>query len=369
MELDESRPAQGDGDGCLAGMVRLPVKIVAVLLVLPVRVVWDLLVAAARTLGRTVLGPLWQRLLLPALRGLGLVIEILIKAVFYWPWAGLWRFVAVPAARGIARLGRGVYAYALRPVGRGIAWLGRRVYAYALRPVGHGTAWLVRALYAYAIRPVGVALKRAGWALGMTLFVWPWVGLWRFVMVPAGQYVLVPLGRGLAWLVIRLVRYLLVLPVRALYRYGAAPAGRALHAWLLMPLGRLLVGAWQLAGRLSRALGRGLLLLWRGLVARPAAWAYRWIATPVGHAVRAAWASARRAVRTVRRQVIAPVGRAAGEVWRASRLAVREARDDVRRALFGGPSREPGRSQARTLGSNTAAGDTPAPEISLSKQG
>nr|WSX51878.1 hypothetical protein OG409_24905 [Streptomyces sp. NBC_00974] len=369
MELDESRPPQGDGDGCLVGMVRIPVKIVAVLLVLPVRVVWDLLVAAARTLGRTVLGPLWERALLPVLRGLGLVTEILVKAVFYWPWIGLWRFVAVPVGQGIAWLGRGVYAYALRPLGQGIAWLGRGVYAYVLRPLGQGAAWLVRAVYAYALRPVGVGLKLLGRVLGMTLFVWPWVGLWRFVMVPVGRYVLLPLGQGLAWLVTHLVRYLLVLPVRALYRYVAAPAGRGLYACLLLPLGRLLVSAWHLAGRLSRALGRGLVLLWRGLVVRPAAWAYRWIATPVGHAVRAVWTSARRAVRTVHRQVIAPVGRAAGEVWRSARLAVREARDDVRRALFGGPSREPGRSRARTLGSNTAAGDTPAPEISLSKQG
>ncbi|CAM5439111.1 hypothetical protein SAVIM338S_02606 [Streptomyces avidinii] len=369
MELDESRRPRGDGDGCLVGVVRIPVKIVAVLLVLPLRVVWDLLVAAARTLNRTVLGPLWEHALRPALRGLGLVAGILMKAVFYWPWAGLWRFVVVPVAQAVGWLGRSLLAYVLRPVGQGIGWVGRGVYAYVLRPVGQGIGWVGRGAYAYLLRPVGQGLRWCGRALGMALFVWPWVGLWRFVVVPVGRYVLVPLGKGLAWLVTRLVRYLLVWPVRALYRYVAAPAGRGLYAYLLLPLGRLLVSAWHLAGRLSRALGRGLARLWRGLVVRPAAWVYRWIATPLGHAVRAVWTTARRAVRTVHRQAIAPVGRAVGEVWRASRLAVREARDDVRRVLFGGPPREPARSQARTLGSKTAAGDTPAPEISLYKQG
>ncbi|MFD9359272.1 hypothetical protein [Streptomyces sp. NPDC060031] len=121
---------------------------------------------------------------------------------------------------------------------------------------------------------------------------------------------------------------------------AAGWAARGVYSHVLAPLGRLLVSAWHLAGRVSRAIGRGLVWLWRGLVARPCAWAYRQVATPVGHVVR--------------------------EVWRTARAAVREARAEVRRVLFGGPPREPARSRARTLGSTTAAGNTPATPIPAS---
>ncbi|MFD5676234.1 hypothetical protein [Streptomyces sp. NPDC058728] len=108
---------------------------------------------------------------------------------------------------------------------------------------------------------------------------------------------------------------------------------------MLTPIGHVLLAAWRLAGRVSRAAGRGLLLLWRGLVARPVAWAYRQVATPAGHVAR--------------------------EVWRTARAAVRATRAGVRQALFGTPSREPVRSRARTLSSTKASGNTPAPVISL----
>lgn len=360
MELEEAR-APG-GEGCLVGAVRIPVKIVAVLVVLPLRVVWDLLAASARLLNRSVLGPLgqglrwfYERAVLPLLRGTGWLIGALFKLVFYWPWVGLWRYVVLP-------VGQAAYAYLLRPVGVGIwRYLLVPVWEYGLLPAGRGIAWLLvhtvryllvlpgGALYRYVLAPLGHALRwlargfaaGAAW-LARALFVWPWVALWR--------YLVRPVAAG-AW------------------RYLLAPAGRAVWAYLLVPLWQLLVGAWHLAGRVSRALGRGLLWLWRWAVVRPAGWLRRHVVTPVGNVLRAGWSAGRRVARSVHRQAIAPVGRAVGEVWRASRLAVREARADVRRALFGGPPREPARSQARTLGSNRAAGDTPAPEISLNKQG
>ncbi|MFD6533267.1 hypothetical protein [Streptomyces sp. NPDC060184] len=46
------------GDGCLVELVRIPVRIVAVLVVLPVRVARDLLVVTLRALDRSVLRPL-----------------------------------------------------------------------------------------------------------------------------------------------------------------------------------------------------------------------------------------------------------------------------------------------------------------------
>ncbi|MFF3015178.1 hypothetical protein ACFVS6_12855, partial [Streptomyces sp. NPDC057939] len=177
-------------------------------------------------------------------------------------------------------------------------WVG--LWRYVLIPLGHGIAWSGR----------GVVLVVRWLALG--LLYWPWVGLWRYVLVPGAT---------------------------ATYRYLLAPLGRNLYRYVLTPLGHLLVGAWRLAGRISRAIGRGLLWLWRGCVARPCAWLHRHVATPAGHALRS--------------------------VWRSSRAAVREARDDVRRLLFGTPPGEPARSRARTLGSTKAAGNAPAPEISL----
>ncbi|MER5483980.1 hypothetical protein ABT024_12280 [Streptomyces sp. NPDC002812] len=359
MELEEAR-APG-GEGCLVGVVRIPVKIVAVLIVLPLRMVWDLLVAFARMLNRTVLGPLgqglrrlYELLLLPVLRGTGWLIGVLFKLVFYWPWAGLWRYVVLP-------VGQAAYVYLLRPAGRGLwRYLLVPVWEYGLLPAGRGIAWLLAgavrylfvlpggALYRYVLTPVGHGLRWLGrgfvagvaW-VGKAVFVWPWVALWRYVVRPVA---------GGAW------------------RYLLAPVGRGVWAYLLVPLGRLLVSAWHLAGRVSRALGRGLVWLWRWAVVRPAGWLRRHVVTPVGNVLRAGWAAGRRGVRAVHRQAIAPVGRAAAEVWRTTRLSVREARADVRRALFGGPPREPARSRARTLGSNRAAGDTPAPEISLHKQ-
>ncbi|MBT2404399.1 MULTISPECIES: hypothetical protein [unclassified Streptomyces] len=300
MELDKPQPPQGEG--CLVGVVRIPVKIMAVLVILPVRVVWDLLVTFGRMLNRRVLRPVGQGLLWfyaravrPVLRGLGWVAAALLKLVFVWPWVGLWRYVLTPVGRGLAWLGRWAHTYLFRPVCEAVAWLLRyvlvplaegilrvgRVLGMVLTPIGRGLAWLGR----------GVAAVLA-WS-ARALFVWPWVGLWRYVVTPvafaAYRYLLRPLGLGVLWL------------------------ARELYVYVLTPLGHLLLGAWRVAGRISRALGRGILWLWRGLVARPAAWVYRHVATPVGHAAR--------------------------EAWRTARAAVREVRGEVRRVLFGAAQR------------------------------
>ncbi|MEU8778418.1 hypothetical protein [Streptomyces sp. NPDC048606] len=337
MGIEKARPAPG-GEGCLVGVLRVPIKIVAVLVVLPVRVVWDLLVAAARAVHRHVLGPagaalswllgrLWNRLLRP-----------LLLLVLHRPWVALWRHVVAPAASALHRR-------VLRPVGRGLSRVIRAFGRHVLLPLGSGGGWLLRLLllrplarlHRHVLTPLGRGLRWLLPRMFAAVFVWPWVALWKHVVAPTGRgllwlagglwrYVAVPTGKGLLWLMTALWRYVLGPPLELLYR------------WVLLPLVHLLVGAWHLAGRLTRALGRGLRWLWRGCVARPAAWAYRRVATPVGHVVR--------------------------EVWRTARAAVRDARAEVRRALFGAPPREPARSRARSLGSTTAAGPTPAPEIS-----
>ncbi|MEV7541459.1 hypothetical protein [Streptomyces sp. NPDC089915] len=305
----EKAPALPGGDGCLAGVVRVPVKVVAVLVVLPVRVVWDLAAACARGLGRHVLAPLGNGLGWGLVRLWRYLLRPLALVVFYWPWVGTWRYLVAP-------VGGALYRYALRPLGLGVAWAVLAVGRYVLAPVGAGLGWVLRDLVAPPLawlhrRVLTPLWHGARWLVRgacLLVFYWPWVGLWR--------YAVLPLGRGAAWVAV----HVLAPPVVLLVRH-------------------VLVPAWHLAGRITRALGRGLRWLWRGCVARPLAWVHRQVATPVGHALR--------------------------QVWRTSRAAVREARAEVRRVLFAGPAREPARSRARTLGSTTAADAAPAPEISL----
>ncbi|WP_327362784.1 hypothetical protein [Streptomyces sp. NBC_01296] len=323
MELEKPRDG-GSGEGCLVGVVRVPVKIVALIVVLPVRVVWDLLVAFGQAVQRHVLGPFSVYVLQPVLRGIGWVLTVLLKLVFVWPWVGLGRYVLRPVYEHlVAPVGRALYAYLLRPLGEALSWIGRGGMRYLLAPLAKGVMWLA-------------------WALCMTLFVWPWVGLWR--------YVLAPVGRGLAWVAAVFHRYVLT-PVgqglavlgSVVYRYLLRPVGVGVYAYVLVPLGQALVWAWHVAGRIVRAVWRGVRLVGWVLVGRPVSQVYRHVLKPVGHVVR--------------------------EVWRTVRATVREVRADVRKVLFGVPGREPARSRARTLGSTTAAGtNAPAPEISLHEQ-
>lgn len=246
MEIDKRHPA--DGDGCLVGVLRIPVKIVAVLVVLPVRVVWELLVAFGRAARRHVLGPFYTYVLEPVLRALGWALTVLLKLVFVWPWAGLWRYVLAPVGRAVhvyllSPVGQALYRYLLRPIGRGLAWFGGLTWRYVLVPVGQGLVWLGSAFYRYLLRPVGLAI---------------------------------------AWL------------VRGLYRY------------VLTPVGQVIAWAWHVAGRIVSAVWRG--FKWVGwiLVGWPVSGVYRYVLTPVGHLVREAW----RTVRAVVREVLGEVRRA-----------------------------------------------------------
>ncbi|MFD7628203.1 hypothetical protein ACFV7Q_19550 [Streptomyces sp. NPDC059851] len=236
MELDK-RPS-GQSEGCLVGVLRIPAKVVAVLIVLPLRVVWDLLAAFGRAAHRHVLGPLWTHALEPLLRGLGWVLTVLLKLVFVWPWVGLWRYVLAP-------VGRALYAYLLSPVGR-------VTYRYLLRPIGLGIAW----------------------ACDLT---------WRHVLVPLGRgvyrYLLRPLGTAVAWL------------------------ARGVYAYVLAPVGRLFLWAWHVAGRIVKALWRGIALVGRVLIVWPCAQVHRYVLTPLGHVLRDAWRTVRATVRQVRAEV------------------------------------------------------------------
>ncbi|MEV0492488.1 hypothetical protein [Streptomyces atratus] len=389
-----------NGDGCLTTLIRIPVRVVVLVVVLPVRMVWDVLVATARAADRVLLRPLgralswlgrvlvvvplvrlYESVLTPlghGLRWLGAVVgqglRWLGAAVFVWPWVALWRYVVVPVVRyGVVAPVVWLYRWVLTPFGLGLRW----VYRKLLTPAGRGLA-------------TGI-----GWVL-TAVFVWPVVGVWRYVLVPLALAVswlvehlvvaplawtyralLTPLGRGIAWLadvvasgvvaaarglgavVGRLVGMLLVAPVAWLYRRVLAPVGREIAAAIGV--------AWRIAGHISRAVGRGLARLAWHLIGAPVAWVYRTVCTPVGHVVRdAVWAPAKRAA--------VEAGRAARSVLRTARETVRQARRDAWRALVGGgpvpEPREPVRPLARTLGSTTTVPSAaPEPEISLRKQG
>ncbi|MEU0374161.1 hypothetical protein ABZ070_28690 [Streptomyces sp. NPDC006283] len=377
------------GDGCLAEVIRIPVRIVVVLVVLPVRMIWDVLMICGRTVHKVLLRPLgravgWfhEKVVTPIALGVAWLAVLVGKLLFVWPWVGLWRYMVVPVVTyGLVVPAVWVYRRLLTPLGHGIAWIvehllvapARWTYRALLAPLGHGVAAVL------------------AW-LGKALFVWPWVGLWRYVVVPVVTYGLVvpalwvyrqlltPLGHGIAWLargigygiaaVLRglwaaaewLVTTLLVTPAAWLYRYVLAPVGREIAAAVAV--------AWRIAGYISRAVGRGLKWLAWNLVGRPASWFYRGVLTPVGHFVRdTVWRPARKAA--------VETGRATRAALRRAGETVRQARRDAWRAL-GGTPREPRPvagfgGQARNLGgrqqTQTVPGAAAEPEISLHKRG
>ncbi|MFH0518208.1 hypothetical protein ACHBTE_13630 [Streptomyces sp. M41] len=355
MDLEKPSARRQEPEGCLVVAIRLPVRIVALLVVVPVRMAWDALVVAGRFLNDTVLRPLGRALL-----WLG-------RAVFVWPFVGLWRYVLVPLGTGLAWLGNvllvvpavWLYRYVLTPSGHACAWLGRGVlaglawlYARVLTPIGHALMWVLKGLGA-VFAAIGLGVFGALAWLGRYLVVVPAVWVYQWVLAPVGRAVsavVTGIGVALYWT----VRVLFVLPAVGLYRWVLAPVGRVL-AVLGREIRDALGHAWRVAGRISLAVGRFLAGLFRWIFVEPVRWVYRTVLTPVGHAVRDA--------------VLRPVADAARSVGRATRQAltaardsVRQARADVRRMLFGEPRqreavarREPTGRETRTLGSSTTA--------------
>ncbi|MFB7359846.1 hypothetical protein [Streptomyces gardneri] len=370
-------------EGCLTAAIRIPVRIVVLVVVVPVRLVWDALALCGAFLGRVLLRPLgraydWfhQHVLAPVGRAVARMAEALatatwwlVKAVFYWPWLGLWRYVLVPLA--------------VHLVAAPAAWLYRAV----LTPMGHGLARATAWVYARLIAPLGRGAGLALWAV----LVWPWTALWRYVVVPlasgAYRYVLTPLGHGLAWIgkglatgltwilkglaagLMWLGKVLLVIPAVFLYRWVLTPVGRVL-AVIGREIAAALAVCWRIAGYISLAVGRALKWLAWNLLGRPVSWFYRSVATPVGHFVRdAVWRPAKKAA--------VETGRAVREALASAAETVRRARRDAWHALVGGERRpEPvnaPQGQARNLGGaaprQTVPGMVAEAEISLHKRG
>ena len=345
-EKPAAQSAPQSPEGCLAVAIRVPVRIVVLVLVVPVRVVWDALVVGGRFLWRTVLRPLG-------------------RALFVWPSVALWRYVVVPGAKAVGWLVNvlvlvplvWLYRHVLTPVGHALAWTARGigsglawVYARVLTPVGHACVWVVNGLAA------GVA-----W-LGRYLLVVPAGWLYTWVLAPVGRAI-AWCGRGLLWLARAVgtgvgvvlywtARILLVLPAIALWRWVLTPVGRVL-AVVGREVWDALGHAWRIAGHISLAVGRALGTLFRWIFVAPTSWVYRTVLTPVGHVVRdlvlRPAAEAARAVGRVTRQALT-----------AARESARQARADFRRMVFGEPvqpqpveRREPMGDDTRTLGRST----------------
>ncbi|MEU8650146.1 hypothetical protein [Streptomyces sp. NPDC048737] len=331
------QPAPQQPDGCLVVAIRLPVRIVALVLVLPVRMAWDALVVAGRFLNGALLRPLGRALL-----WLGRVLVVL-------PLAGLWRYVVVPAGKALAWLAKALvltplvwcHRHLLTPVGHALVWLYAHVLTPAVVGLGAALAWLVRYLvaaparwlYDWLLVPVGRAIA------------WCALGLWRLLaLLVAG------IGRVLHWV----TRILVVLPALALWRWFLVPVGRVL-AVVGREVWDALRHAWRIAGHLSLAVGRVLGTLLRWIFVEPVRLVYRGVLTPAGHLVRdVVLRPAARAARAA--------GRAGRQALAAARASVRQARADVRRLLFGEPRRpdpvarrEPSGRGTRTLDSSTTA--------------
>ncbi|MFG3204798.1 hypothetical protein [Streptomyces sp. NPDC048192] len=318
MEPHKPSPRSAQPEGCLTVAVRVPLRIVVLVLVVPVRMAWDALAVTGRLVRDAVLRPAGRALLRAG--------EVLCVR----PLAALWRHVLVPAGRALSWLGTVLVAVPA-------LWCHRHL----LTPAGHALARLARSLlvlparwlYDRVLVALGHAAARCARGLGRLLAL---------------------LGTGIGAALYWILRILLALPAAALWRRVLAPAGRVL-AVVAREAGDALGHAWRVAGRISRVVGRALGTLFRWIFAEPLRRVYRTVLTPAGHLVRDA--VLRPAAEGARL-----AGRAVREVLAGARETVRQARADVRRMLFGEPGRpaavdrrEPHGPATRTLGSSTTA--------------
>ncbi|MFD9463488.1 hypothetical protein [Streptomyces sp. NPDC060027] len=381
------RPGE-PAEGCLAVAIRIPVRIVVLVLVVPVRMVWDALVVGGKFLRDTLLRPL------------GRALGWLARALFVRPWVALWRYVALPVGRALAWLGRVLlvvpavwfYRAVLTPLGHAIVWAARGigtgfallfsavaavvvwiggglltvldwVYVRLLTPVGRSVTWLLTGI-GLVLAAIGAGVYAVVAWLARYLLVVPALWLYTWVLTPIGR-VIALLAEGFVWIV-RMIfigvgaalywtaRVLLVLPALAVWRWVLVPVGRAL-AVVAGEVGEALGHAWRIAGHISLAVGRFFARLFRWTFVEPVRWAYRTVLTPVGHAVRdLVLEPAAEAARSV--------GRATRQALAAARDVARQARVDFRRMVFGTPReprpvarREPPAADTRTLGSSTTA--------------
>lgn len=195
------RPPYDRPDGCLAAAIRIPVRVVALIVVLPLRLLWEGLAVALRALGRYVLAPplrafgrlcealwryvvvpvcrvllvvpaawLWRWVLVPVLRAAGVAVGFLLGYLLVRPLVALWQFVLAPVGSALLWLARVLLAVPL-------VWLGRHVLIPVGREIGSAVAaaWRVAGYVARAVgRRIAVVFRvliavPVAWA-------WRWTG-------------------------------------------------------------------------------------------------------------------------------------------------------------------------------------------------
>jgi hypothetical protein len=353
LRKDTERPAETPpGPAWLV----VPVRVVALIVLVPLRLVHDLAVQAGRGV-RAV----WNRLM-RAPRRLGRLIGRMLHAVR----RGLYRWLLAPAGRLLAAVARGIGALLDLLVVRPARWLAVVVIFGFARWLGRGAAYLARWIHRTLLVPLGAFLALLGRGLAM-------VGRGLAAMIGRGLAVigrglaiigrgLAVLGRGLAWLGDRVLlrpllalgrglhwllrstgrafallfagiltglrllanalvvipalflwRYLLRPPLRGLLwlgravQHGLAWVGRGLLA-MLGALGRVVASGWRAFAAAAAWIGRSLAGLARILLLRPVQAVWRYVLAPLIAGLVAAWRLAGRAVRWLwRTLVVLPV--------------------------------------------------------------
>ena len=224
-------------EGCLVVAIRIPVRILAFLVVLPVRLLWDALTAVARFL--------WRYLLAPAGRAVGLLLHTLLVVPLIW-----------------------LYRHLLTPLGHALLWLHARV----LTPIGRALVRLLTPVVEAVTTAVVWVAGKIAWLAGKlavglywtarVLLVLPALALWRRILAPAARVLGIVLreigealghawraagyvGRSVGRVLGTLFRWIFLEPARWAYRTFLTPVGHVVRDLVLRP-----------AAQAARAIGR-----------------------------------------------------------------------------------------------------------------
>ncbi|WP_327291132.1 hypothetical protein [Streptomyces sp. NBC_01198] len=221
-EARRPAPEGQGGDGCLAAAIRLPIRVVAFVVVIPLRLLWEVLAVAGRA-GGTAFRWVWRHVLAPPL-------AFVWRYLVVWPLVTLHRYVLVPVGIALRFLCRYLVVWPIVVLWRYVlAPIGCAVIVPLVRAIGTGAAYLVH-----------------------YLLVVPGIFLWRRVVVPVARevgaalalawrvtsYVLRAVGRALAWT----GRVLIALPVAWVWSWTFGPALRWFRRALWRPAAEAVAG-------------------------------------------------------------------------------------------------------------------------------
>ncbi|GAA0256184.1 hypothetical protein GCM10010492_66350 [Saccharothrix mutabilis subsp. mutabilis] len=249
-------------------------------------------------------------------------VVVVVPVTFVWAWVKTLVLRPVAAAlrwvwRSGAVVARFLWRSVLVPLGRGVEWVARLVHRRVLRPVG----WVLFQV----CRVVGIGLWWVARQVGRFL-MWidaPLTAGVRWLFRWIGK-IITFVARGLwdavVWVVVPLWRWLVVVPVRFVYRWLLTPIGHALQWVFVWAVKIIEVAARVLRDAVVWAVVRVALPLWRLLVVLPLRLVYRWLLTPIGHALRWVFRWTRKiiagGVRALRVAVVWAVTRVASPLWR-----------------------------------------------------